>query len=570
MDTEWSPFDIAVAKGPSTSNQSKSDLFYAALTAILEVCDPAEVPAYNGRFSREWFSDQIGCSTSTLTTSTRLRKALSLWEAKHRLKMVSTTPRLEDDDTNVADLSTHRSAGIILKIPVTIARAKRPQTKDVPTLVWLDGMDDWVADYARYLVFKGRKAVSSVEETVKKLRPFRRFQRKFKVPYDQVNDDFLVAWQAEMASHARSTVKRQNECLSAVHDFLKWAQSVGFLKNHVQVAAKQDYPGLSQDYVFPISSEEVLVAGKYGKTYSKWVSTLTGGGQESTYGRRNTPTSEQVLRLGEVVEAHKRNSVRNKLMMDWALFTGARVSELLQIKESHLPPFHDIQSFFDDTGQLKVFEIWVERKNRGMARLRVPGDLALRTAEYIAEDSERLQIIANELSGERRNDRFVFLSERGDVLHPDSVTRIFGKFFRLAGIKKGNIHRLRAKYITEVIEFQLDRLAERGIECDPTSSWANTVLITAAQLMGHSHPISLMPYLNEILQKRMTTDGKIEPRSVEVRERSLNNLIQQLDRRLTHHRGLAEAARLMQEKRYVEAREIVGDIFDQLSDLANV
>ncbi|MBA8835162.1 tyrosine-type recombinase/integrase [Rhizobium leguminosarum] len=431
-------------------------------------------------------------------------------------------------------------------------------------------MDDWVSDYARYLIFSGKKVYSSVEETVKKLRLFRRFQRKFDIPYHEVNDDFLLAWQGEMVALSNSTAKRQNECVSAVHDFFKWAQSQGRLVNHVQVAHKQDYPDLRPDYVFPISSEEAVVTGRFGQTHSKWVSTLTGGSQESTYGKRNTPTSKQTLRLGEVVEAHTRNAVRNKLMMDWALFTGARVSEILQINEHHLPPFDDIQAFFDEQGKPKLFEVWIERKNRGKACLRVPGDLALRTAEYIAEDSERLQIIENQLGGLRRNDSFVFLSERGGVLTADSVTRIFGNFFRLAGIKKANIHRLRAKYITEVIEFQLDRLAASGGTIDPTSNWTETILITATQLMGHSHPISLMPYLNEVLQRRTTSDGRVEARPIETQERSLNDLLHRLESSLKSHSDLAHAMKLMNLGRFIEARDIIGDIFDQLSELANV
>lgn len=568
MGLESSPGDVAWDATAVVSNRAMSALFYQRLCEVLETCDPAEVPCYNCRFSRTWFANQIGCSPSTLTTSPRLRNALGAWERKHRSKMVSTTHRAEDDDTNVALLAKKRPTGEIFRIPVTVTRSTKKQTMDVPTLVWEEGLDEWVGDYARHLSFVSKQAYSSVEETVKKLRMFRRFQRGHRVPFEQVNDDFLLAWQSAMASSPRSSGKRRDECISTVHDFFKWAESRGLLKNHIQIAAKHEYNDLAQDYVFPISSQLLMVRGRQGHSYPKWVSTLTGGTQHRTYGMRHTPTSEEVLRLGDEVELHQRNNVRNKLIMDWALSAGARVSEILQIKESDFPAIDSIGELFGACGGSVDYEIRVERKNRGRSLLRVPLDLVLRTIEYIACDEQRLKIIDDRPSGARRNDSFVFLSEKtGDVLTADSVTRIFGYFFKKAGIKKANIHRLRAKYITEVIEFQLDRLSEGGVEVDPTSSWQETVLVMATQLMGHSHPVSLMPYLNEILQRRASKDGKVQPRSIAARERAVNDLVRQTANRFKHHAGLAEASRLIGENKLAEAREVVRDVLDQLNEI---
>ncbi|RVA54218.1 hypothetical protein EN933_10910 [Mesorhizobium sp. M7A.F.Ca.US.001.01.1.1] len=568
MNIEWNPIDVARGTTAAVSNQSKSDLFHRRLCHILGTCDPAEIPAYNSRFSRKWFADQIGCSPSTLTTSPRLRNALGAWENKHRKQMGSIAPRADDDDTNVVLLAKKKPTGHIFIIPVTITRLIKGRTLEVPTLVWEEGLDEWVSDYARHLRFVSKQACSSVEEVVKKLRIFRRFQREHRVPFEQVNDGFLLAWQEAMASSPRSSGKRGDECISTVHDFFKWAEDRGHLKNHIQIAAKHEYNDLAQDYVFPISSEQVMVRGRHGQSYVKWVSTLTGGSQHSTYGMRHTPTSEEVLRLGEEVELHQRNSVRNKLIMDWALFTGARICEILQIKESDFPGLDSIGDLFGGGGESAHLEVWVERKNRGRSLLRVPLDLVLRTIEYIACDEQRLKIVADRLSGARRNDSFVFLSEKtGDVLTTDSATRIFGYFFKKAGIKKANIHRLRAKYITEVIEYQLDRLAEGGVEVDPTSSWQETVLVMATQLMGHSHPMSLIPYLNEILQRRASKDGKVQPRSIDARERAVNDLVRQTTKRFKHHAGLAEASRLIGENKLVEARAVVRDILDQLDEI---
>jgi site-specific recombinase XerD len=469
--------DETQAGTPVNSNRAMGELFHRRLRHILETYEPAQIPARRSRLSRQWLANQIGCSPSTLTTSTKLRNALEAWERRHGPEIVNTQ-HAEDDDTNVVLLAQKkRPKGHIFSIAVTLSRSFKGQTREVPTLVWEEGLDEWVADYARHLRFVSKLTYSSVEEVVKKLRIFRRFQRERRVPYERVNDDFLLAWQGTMESSPRSSGKRSDECISTVHDFFKWAEDRGLLKNHIQMAAKHEYNDLSQDYVFPISSKQVLVRGRHGKSYVKWVSTLTRGSHHDTYGMRHTPTSKEVLRLGDEVELHKRNSVRNKLIMDWALFTGARVSEIVQIKESHFPTLDSIGDLFGQDGESAHYEVWVERKNRGRSLLRVPIDLVLRTIEYIACDDDRLRIIADRLKGNRPNDRSVFLSEKtGEALTKDSVSRIFGHFFRKAGIKKANIHRLRAKYITEVIESQLDRLAEGGVEVDPTSSWQETVL----------------------------------------------------------------------------------------------
>ncbi len=478
--------------------------------------------------------------------------------------MASTSPRREDDETNVVRLPRKEPAGRIYRVPVTVAQGIKPLTKVVPTLVWEDGMDEWVADYARHLIFRPHNAASSVEETVKKLRIFRRFQREHNVPYEHVDDNFLIAFQGAIEHKGRATHKRRDQVLSAVHDLFKWADGLGRLVNHVQTRPKIEYD-LPDDYQFPISSEVVTVRGPHGQSYEKWVTTLTGGATHSTYGMRKTPTSEQVFDLAELVEADERNGVRNKLIMDWALFTGARVGEIVQLRESDLPDFNDVQSFFDDDG-FKVVEVSVERKNRGRAMLHVPGDLALRTAEYIAQDEQRRSIIARHPGG-FRNEKAIFLSEKGGALNTDSISRIFRGYFQAAGITKANIHRLRAKYLTEMIEFQLDRYSAGGVEVDMTSSWQDSILIAACQAMGHSHPKSLLPYLTEILQRRTTRNGKLEARSVEMRERSLQDMMKQLDARLRHHPRLVQITKLVEQKQIQAALSVLADVQDQLREM---
>ncbi len=437
----------------------------------------------------------------------------------------------------------------------------------IPTLIWHDHLDEWVSDYLRYLVVIRKQAYSSAEEVAKKLRIFRRIQRAQGLAYDRVNDDVLLAWQNTM-TNADTELRRRNDCISTVYNFFVWAETQGRLKNHVQLASKHEYADDMRDYDFPISSSQILTNGPHGQTYIRWVSTLIEPGNHSSYGMRHTPTPIEIERLFLRTESHARNSARNSLIMSWPLETGARVSEVLQVKISDLPSEAELGDLWGDDGPRYV-EITVLRKNRGPSQLRVPADLVLRTLDFAYHDEERAKIVATRVRKMSGEEDFVFLSEKGGVLTTDSATRICGKFFREAEIEKANIHRLRARYITEVIERQLDLLAETGQSVDSTSSWQETILTMAQQLMGHTHLVSLRPYLNEILQRRITKDGKIEPRSTESRERSLQQLTRQLGKRIKHSGDLATADRLLGEGKFLDAASMLRQIANSLEQIGN-
>ncbi|TDW31860.1 site-specific recombinase XerD [Rhizobium azibense] len=538
------------------SSTALSKLYHQRLEDLLKSCNPAEIPSHNGRFSRHWFAERIGCSANTLSTSTRLRTTLVDWEKQQR---PTITPRttVEDDTTNVVQFR-RRIDSIIMPVSLKIEKG----SFTVPTLLWSDGIDEWVADFARYLIVKEKRKASSVEETVKVLRMFRRFQRAHRVPHDQVNDDFLLAWQ-NLKKGQKVSIGRCNYCISVIHDFYKWAESVGRLRYHVQTKPKHDYNGIPEDYIFPISGKEAELLLPNGQKYIKWVSGLLDDGGHSSYGSRHTPTRDEVIRLFAEAKNEGRNSARNLLMLVVALESGARVSEIVQLKVSDFPTPQELGPYVGKNAK-PYLEVEVVRKNQDSGRLRINQQLVLKIVAYIYGDTQRLNIIRKTTGKKLSNDQFVFLSETGDGITTDSVTRIAGQLFRAAGIEKANIHRLRARYITTVIELQLDRLAEQGVTVNRSEAWEEQVLVMAVQLMGHSHPMSLRPYLNEILQRRMTKDGRIEQRSVEDRERSVAELTEQFASQVFSAAQLAEANQLLLAQKPDEAIDVLSRFIDTL------
>src|SRR5690606_26785485 len=121
-------------------------------------------------------------------------------------------------------------------------------------------------------------------------------------------------------------------------------------------------------------------------------------------------------------------------------------------------------------------------------------------------------------------------------------------------------------YTTNVIELQLDRLAEEGVTVTRSEAWERQVLVMAVELMGHSHPTSLQPYLAEILQRRMSLDGQLELRSAADRARSIAEVTEQLAALVYHSTQLAQANQLLLMGRRDEMIDVLSTYLKELSD----
>ncbi|MGR9436198.1 tyrosine-type recombinase/integrase [Rhizobium leguminosarum] len=456
---------------------------------------------------------------------------------------------LEEDIISVIPIGTAVQQYLIL--PVSFRY--NDKIHSIPTLYVGDRLDEEVAGYLRHYHVKRSKAFSSTGEVAKIMRIFREFQAKHHVADDSVADEFLSLWQQSMKA-ANLKVERRNTCLAAVHAYFVWLEGNGYVRYRVQDRERGEYRNLPDHYRFPVNSEKITVGRN---RQEKWVSPLKEPGATSSFGRRATPNAKQIERLKLRVEAHLRNAKRNSLLISWALETGARVSEILQVRRGDLPTEDEIgQHYANGTHQISVT---VHRKNRGPSQLYVPLRLITRTLNYVLHDPERQAIVERNVKASGPAS-FVFLSEKGGALTPDSVTRICGCFFRAVGIKNANIHRLRARFITEIIEQCLDDLVENGQSVDLNSDWTETILVQAQKRMGHSHIRSLKPYLNEIKIRRLQIDGMIKARSPEERDGEILNLNSSLSVQLVEIDQLAKvgtrqevAARLRQMADDIEA-----------------
>ncbi|HET7560902.1 MAG TPA: hypothetical protein VFJ87_00810, partial [Rhodanobacteraceae bacterium] len=277
-------------------------------------------------------------------------------------------------------------------------------------------------------------------------------------------------------------------------------------------------------------------------------------------GMRHTPTEDEIRVLHEVA-VERVNGERDSLMFSWAEEAGSRRAEFLQIGKSHMPTGDQLTALVDNDGP---WPILIKRKGGKSKTLNVHPDLIIRTLDYIQFGRRDIvEACLNTIVGYREPDEIFLSSRTGMVLHPDSVTSIGRQVFKKAGIKRANIHRLRAKYAVRTVETLLDAVFNGGM-VGPESSWIETILLKAAELMGHSSPESLRPYLTYVLNRRIQTADATKAAALASRLRELTLHEGTLVRRLHHHYDLQEIAAHIQAGRNMDAALMLRKLAIQL------
>ncbi|WP_430257274.1 tyrosine-type recombinase/integrase [Neorhizobium sp. IRS_2294] len=494
----------------------KEESIYDRLSRLIAGNFNGEFPRWTKRgVCRKWVAALIGCRPATLSSSPKLKKMLVAWESLRKATSQPAADAPEPANDNVTLMRRGDREARIIWAQVKLNR----QIWSVPTIV-AHSAEQYYNDWFRFLVFKKKREPTSVDESAKHIRQFLKFCRKYKIALREVDDDVLLAWREELRER-RTTTPRRNTLLRTVHAFFKWTAVENIYKHIAQVGRPSNYAESMADYTFPISSEEVMVITSRGNKRFHWVWPFLETGPGARYGRRHTPTLEEIDRIYAFTDIEK-HGIRNVTIMNWALRTGARVSEILGLKCDDLPRE-------DQYAELIEKDQWtIKLKKRKWHKeggvLYVPADVIWDTINYI--EGQRAEILANSQS---KNEGAIFLSERGTPLVPDSVSRICNKLFNAADVDRANIHRLRARFAHNAVETALNHLEQAGVTLDPSSGWHQTALVIAAEMMGHTSTRSLEPYLHDIMFRRTeiarlrTQGGVIEP--VEDRTAEKENII---------------------------------------------
>ena len=431
---------------------------------------------------------------------------------------------------------------------------------NILTLVWPDGIDEAASDWLRAIVIEYGVAPSSAQEYAKIIRPFLRFCRTRKRAWDSVDDNFLIMWREHLHRTLKISVNRVNAALKTIFAFYRWAEEKKRLRFQVGIYTVDELPATLQGTSFPISAKRNFSKGRHGRIFGSWTTTLALSGVRQSSRVRHTPTESEIQGL-HAIAAERLQGERDSLMFSWAEEVGSRRAEFLRICKSHMPTSDVLADLIDKD---EPWIIRVTRKGGKTKPLTVPCDLIIRTQDFIEFGrSDIVKRCQREIVGYREPEEVFLSSKTGLALHPDSVTSIGRRTFRQAGISNANVHRLRARFAVRTIETLVDALFENHI-VGSESSWIETILIKAAEMMGHSNPSSLRPYLTYVLNRRIQTADSTKAEKLASRLRQMRLHEATIVRRLGQYQDLQDVAKHIQAGRQAKAASALRQMADKL------
>jgi len=193
---------------------------------------------------------------------------------------------------------------------------------------------------------------------------------------------------------------------------------------------------------------------------------------------RHTRPLPRALPIAEIRRVMTGMGARDRLIVEWALMTGARRMEIAGLKLVQLPATDSLRS--DDQ---PVIPIRLETAKGAKPRHIYP-PLALidRTRAYVREER------AVTLRGPRNHsddESALFLTDDGRALTPRRIGAIFNGACQRAGVA-GTFHALRHTFASAMLAF-LQRQTQRVPELNP--------LLTLQVILGHADPSTTMIYL---------------------------------------------------------------------------
>jgi len=570
VDNIWTD-DLSVL-----SNADRGRVYFERAKQVVResLADPVERErAVQGRrFRRAYLVESIGCRPAVTTQNPKIRALLididrHLEQEKgsgEGVERPSSTGRAARSPSRKGEgreqtVGPDFALGLIIETDASCKLGGQPWS-GIPTLLWHDGIDEAASDWFRTLVVDHGVATSSAREYAKTLRPFLRFCRERGRAWESVDDEFLVLWREHLRRGQGVSIGRVNASLKTIFAFYRWAEENKRIRFQVGIYGQDELPETVERIVFPISATRRYTKGRHGRVHGGWTTPLTISAASQAAGHRHTPTEDEIRELHDVV-AGREHGERDSLMFSWAEEAGPRRAELMRLGKSHMPSTDQLADLIERD---EPWLITIKRKGGATKPLNAPADLIVRTLDFIQfERREIVERCLKSITGYREPDEIFLSGTTGMALHPDSVTSIGRRAFRQAGIERANIHRLRARYAVRTIETLVDAVFA-GEVVGPASSWIETILIKAAEAMGHSSPQSLRPYLSYVLNRRIQTADATKARKLTSRLRQLELHECSLVRRLERHQELSRAARQLQAGQNAEAASALRKIADQL------
>jgi integrase len=370
------------------------------------------------------------------------------------------------------------------------------------------------SDWLRQIVLMRARATSSARQFAYHLKYWWEYLIGSKIPWDEVDDSIMIAWRDH---HLRdiepSTV---NGYMSTVFRMYLWAEKHGYVNGLIgeHDLAKRIHPPLSVDIAVDRRGRRKFISPLLKRTVAKPV--------------LPTPTHEDITKvhqaLGEMYGDNTDLMVRDALILTWAELSGTRRMEVLAISVAEIPAWDELM-MLEESGDKK--EITITGKRGKRRSLWVGADLLSQTREYIEDERHKVVKRWRKRYGSNyKVSHDIFLSMKtGRGLDKDTLSQKYALAFRKAGVK-GSLHRVRARFITDLVFNALEAAIERLGSIPDAAS----LLTPVAELAGHSNLETLARYL-AVGKKRLLRQTDVEraavfkERAVVAERRSTTNLI---------------------------------------------
>lgn len=479
----------------------------------------------NGKVRRKILAGDIGCDRSALYDNPEIKALISKLEGR---EVARPSSKGEEDVADIdSPLLPHRARAVLERLRLGCGVASRDygdrviatdqtckidgRIYSLPTIILNGKIEVEASDWLRNLVLTNAIETSTASQYAKVMRAFLRHCHRKKRDWFNVDDQFLISWRD--GRRGRVDDAQVVSDLNIVFQFYVWAELTNVLSYHVGIYETGNLPAGFTRHDFPISARRKKSAKVGGRT--GWASTLAFRVSKSVEGRRHTPNDHQVRSVHEELLKATQGE-RDSLIAAWAEEAGPRRSEILQLRRSDVPSDEELGALIanEENAEISI----ARRKRRSKAPVRANPFLLIATKNWI--DGGRQKIVEEcraKIKGYRNPDEIFISSTTGKVLAADSVTKIMGAAFKRAGVKNASLHRLRAKAIVQELESYVDAFLDLNIVIEPSSQWAETILVKVAEMAGHAQPWSLRPYLNYVLHRRLSlTEADRKKRQGEV------------------------------------------------------
>lgn len=351
----------------------------------------------------------------------------------------------------------HSLAGIPSGDPVT------PRLFDLPLVAIVtdaEGMPIW--EPTHFLADTALRSRSLLGDTVRTyseaLLPWLSYLKKRSIALSNVTEETLGEYRARIAHMSRSDTKEKyssatvNQRIIVPACFHAWGQR------------RNSMPSPLGAYLESLASIDARLSSRRGGPARRL------GPSRVTTPRviRRLPTAlsvEQIRRLFWVTPMPYR------LMLRWAVATGMRRSEIVNLRITDLPTPEQIAQTSDD-----LIRIQIMRKGSRDLTVHVPSSLVEETNWFVLLERSKAK---------PTSEQHVFLSERGFRISRQALTRIFRRSADAIGTN-ATLHHLRHTFAVHVLGI-LERRHEAG---DALNS-----LKTLQVMLGHASLESTEIYL---------------------------------------------------------------------------